>query len=258
MLIEVGTTNRTRAGDYAEAIGPRTAAVMRVHTSNFKMVGFTESASIEEMAAVAHGHDVMLLDDLGSGCLLDTTQFGLPAEPTPQGSVKAGVDVAMFSGDKLLGGPQGGLIVGKRAAIDKLKRHPLARAVRLDKASIAGLAATLRIYVEGRALEAIPVWRMIALSIEEVAARASAAAAAIGASLEDGRSMIGGGSLPEEGLPTRLVVLPRRNAASAVAARLRQGGVVARIEDGRVLLDPRTILPDDDDRVVEVCRAAIG
>ncbi len=255
-LVEIGTTNRTRANDYDAAIGPKTAALMRVHSSNFKIVGFAESASIEEMAAVARARAVMLIDDLGSGCLLETSAFGLPAEPTPQASVAAGADIVMFSGDKLLGGPQGGLIVGKREPIEKMKRHPLARAVRLDKASIAGLAATLRIYLEGAAIEKIPVWRMIALPLDALDTRARAMAAAIGlASVIDGRSMIGGGSLPEESLPARLVALdaPRGVNATSVAARLRESGVVARVEDGRVLLDPRTIASEDDDAVVRAC-----
>jgi L-seryl-tRNA(Ser) seleniumtransferase len=165
----------------------------------------------------------------------------------------------MFSGDKLLGGPQGGLIVGRRVSIDKLMRHPLARAVRLDKASIAGLAATLRIYLEGRALEAIPVWRMMAMPLDVILARANSIASAIGrASLAEGRSMIGGGSLPEESLPTKLVALDSERGANTVAGRLRGGGVVARVEDGRVLLDPRTIRPDEDTQLIEACRAAIG
>ncbi len=258
-LIEVGTTNRTRAADYDAAVGPKAAAIMRVHSSNFKIIGFTEAASIEEMAAVARARGVLLLDDLGSGCLLDTQPFGLPPEPTPQGSVEAGVDVAMFSGDKLLGGPQGGLIVGRRDAIDRMKRHPLARAVRLDKASIAGLAATLLLYLQGRALDRIPVWRMIGMPLDALAGRADAMARAIGeaASVVDGRSMIGGGSLPEESLPTKLVALDARSA-NAAAARLRGAGIIARVEDGRVLLDPRTIFPEDDGRVAAACRAALA
>ena len=260
-LAEVGTTNRTRAADYAAAIGPKTAAIMRVHSSNFKIVGFAESATLDEMAAIARDRGVVLIDDLGSGCLLDTTRFGLPPEPTPQASVAAGADVAMFSGDKLLGGPQGGLVVGRRDSIERMKRHPLARAVRLDKASIAGLAATLRIYLEGAAAEKIPVWRMIALPLEGVDARANEVAAAIGAaSVIDGRSMIGGGSLPEESLPSRVVALETAQGRSVTttAARLREHRIIARVEDGRVLLDPRTIAPEDDHGVIQACRAAIA
>jgi L-seryl-tRNA(Ser) seleniumtransferase len=257
-LVEVGTTNRTRSEDYAAALGPRTAAIMRVHASNFKIVGFAEQAPLDQLARLARERGVLLLDDLGSGCLLDTTRFGLSAEPTPQASVAAGVDVAMFSGDKLLGGPQGGLIIGRRAAVEAMKRHPLARAVRLDKASIAGLAATLRIYLEGAAVEKLPVWRMIALAVEPLAARAQAIAGAIdGASVLDGRSMIGGGSLPEESLPTRLVAI-RARSPSALAARLRQRRIVARVERGCVLLDPRTVAPEDDHALVQACREALA
>jgi L-seryl-tRNA(Ser) seleniumtransferase len=263
-LVEVGTTNRTRAADYEAAIGAKTAALMRVHASNFKVTGFTESAPLEELARIARAHGVRLLDDLGSGCLLDTAAFGLPPEPTPQASVAAGADVVMFSGDKLLGGPQGGLIAGRRDAIEKLKRHPLARAVRLDKASIAGLAATLSIYLHGRAVDEIPVWHMIAMPLEALVSRANVLASAIGdAQVIDGRSMIGGGSLPEESLPTKLVALtpPARGArppsAARLAERLRERRVIARIEAGRVLLDPRTIAILDDDAVVAACREAM-
>jgi L-seryl-tRNA(Ser) seleniumtransferase len=257
-LVEVGSTNRTRLRDYAAAITERTAAIMRVHASNFRIVGFTESANIGELGQLAGERGLLLVDDLGSGCLLDTTRYGLPHEPTPRESIVAGATVVMFSGDKLLGGPQGGLVAGRRAAIDRMKRHPLARAVRLDKASIAGLAATLRIYAEGRAIEAIPAWRMITAPLEEIARRAEATAASIdGATVRDVRSMIGGGSLPEEGVPSRAVVLPGR-VASRVAAALRMRGVVGRIEGGSVLLDPRTIDPADDAAVVEASVAALA
>ena len=261
-LVEVGTTNRTRIGDFEAAISDRTAAIMRVHPSNFRVTGFTESPALEELAGLASARGVALIDDVGSGCLLDATKFGLAPEARPQDSIAAGADVVMFSGDKLLGGPQGGLVVGGSAALDRLKRHPLARAVRMDKASIAGLAATLRIYLEGEAESRIPVWRMIALGLDELGRRALAMAAAIGSSatVADGRSMIGGGSLPEESLPTKLVSLAGRRVrnATAIAASLRGGGVVARVEDGCVLLDPRTIDPADDDRAARACREALG
>ena len=260
-LVEVGTTNRTRAADYEAAIGSKTAALMRVHPSNFKVVGFTETASLTELARAARAAGVLLLDDLGSGCLLDTTRYGLPAEPTPQASIAAGADVVTFSGDKLLGGPQGGLIVGRKEPLAKMKRHPLARAVRLDKASIAGLAATLRIYLEGGAEEAIPVWRMIAAPIDVLERRAAAIAALVpGARVLDGRSMVGGGSLPEESLQARVVAVepPRGLNATVLAARLRARDVIARVEDGLLLLDPRTVDPDDDARVAESLRAALA
>jgi L-seryl-tRNA(Ser) seleniumtransferase len=233
---------------------------MRVHPSNFRVTGFTESPSIEELSAVARAAGVRLIDDVGSGCLLETAPYGLAPEPTPQSSIKAGADVVMFSGDKLLGGPQGGLIVGRRESIDRMKRHPLARAVRLDKASIAGLAATLRIYAEGEPEKRIPVWRMIATPLDEIASRAAGIARQAGPSATtlEGRSMIGGGSLPEEGLPTVLVAIapsPERNE-TVIAGALRDRDIIARVERGRVLLDPRTFEPAHDGRVAEACAAA--
>ncbi len=263
-LVEVGTTNRTYARDYVSAIGEETAALMRVHSSNFKVVGFTATVSIEELAAIASEHGVSLIDDVGSGCLLDTTQFGLPPEPTPQASIEAGADLVLFSGDKLLGGPQAGLIAGRREAVEKLKRHPLARALRMDKASIAGLAATLDHYLKDEALEKIPVWRMIAMPLAEIEARAKSWADAIGAdaSVIDGRSMIGGGSLPDEGLPTKLLAVATDggSTADALARRLRdhETPVVARIEHDTLLLDPRTVNPREDSTVVEALKAALS
>lgn len=261
-LVEVGTTNRTRIADYEAAITAKTAAIMCVHPSNFRVTGFTEAASIEELAALARARGVLLIDDVGSGCLLDVAKYGLAPEPTPPASIASGAHVVMFSGDKLLGGPQGGLIVGRKAALDRMKRHPLARAVRMDKASIAGLAATLRIYLEGEAERRIPVWRMIATPLDELAARAEAIAVAIGptATVIEGRSMIGGGSLPGESLPAKLVALRPTGGGNAttLAARLRDRGIIARVEDARVLLDPRTIDAADDGAVVRGCIEALG
>ena len=291
-LVEVGTTNRTYLRDYEAAITEETAALMRVHSSNFKVVGFTASVTLEELAQLARERGVALIDDLGSGCLLDTTQFGLPPEPTPRDSIAAGADIALFSGDKLLGGPQAGIIAGNRAAVEKLRRHPLARALRMDKASIAALAATLNHYLKDEALEMIPVWRMIATPLDAVARRAKRWARAAGerapdtsVNVIDGRSLIGGGSLPEEALPTKLLAIGveagkprlRRDAerprlqnnagarrlqsnAEALARRLREHEtpVIARIERDTVLLDPRTVHPREDKIVVAALRAALG
>ncbi len=263
-LMEVGTTNRTYLRDYEAAITDDSAALMRVHASNFKVVGFTASVPVSDLARLAHDRGLLLIDDLGSGCLLDTEQFGLPSEPTPQESLAAGVDVALFSGDKLLGGPQAGLIVGKRAVIGQIRRHPLARALRMDKASIAGLAATLDHYLKGEALERIPVWRMIATPVDAIARRARRWARAIGhdAKVIAGRSVVGGGSLPEEGLPTKLLAVPPTPDCSAetLAQRLRAGDppVVARIEHDTLLLDPRTIEPRDDRAVIAALQGALG
>ncbi|MCC6237901.1 MAG: L-seryl-tRNA(Sec) selenium transferase [Dehalococcoidia bacterium] len=265
-LVEVGTTNRTYVRDYAEAITDDTAALLRVHASNFRVVGFTEQPRLEELGALAHERGLLLLDDVGSGALLDPRPYGLGGEPLVQDSVRAGADVVLFSGDKLLGGPQAGIAVGRRDAIEAMRRHPLARAVRLDKASIAALAATLQHYARGEATTTIPVWRMIAAdaaSLRRRARRWAQAARAAGATAEvvPARSMIGGGSLPEEGLDAFACAIEAPGgAAQALAARLRRGApaVIARIEDGRVLLDPRTVDPREDATLLAALRAALA
>jgi len=262
-LVEVGTTNRTYLRDYEWALTEDTVALMRVHASNFRIVGFTETPGIRDMARLAHEHGLLLLDDLGSGCLIDTVQFGLAPEPTVQDSLAAGADLAMFSGDKLLGGPQAGVIVGRRELIERLRRHPLARAVRMDKASIAALTATLLHYLRGEPLEKLPVWRMISAPLGEIRRRARRWARGIGAPAKvvDGRSMIGGGSLPEESLPTKLVAIAGEGAyVTDLARRLRLGDppVVARIENDRLLLDPRTVASREDSAVVAAVKAALS
>jgi L-seryl-tRNA(Ser) seleniumtransferase len=262
-LVEVGTTNRTYPRDYASAIGEETAAVMRVHASNFRIVGFAKSVPLRDLTSVARERGVLLIDDLGSGCLLDTRRFGLVAEPTPQQSLADGADLVLFSGDKLLGGPQAGVVVGRGELVDRLRRHPLARAMRMDKASIAGLAATLTHYVRGEALEKVPVWRMIAASATTIDRRARRWARALGegARVVDGRSMIGGGSLPEESLPSRLVALGDGGLdVEALARRLRTGdpAVLGRIERDRLLLDPRTVLPREDASLLAAVRSALA
>jgi L-seryl-tRNA(Ser) seleniumtransferase len=260
----VGTTNRTYARDYENALTEDTVALMRVHSSNFRVVGFVESASLEELASLAHGRGLLLLDDLGSGCLLDTRAYGLSEEPTPQDSIRAGADLVMFSGDKLLGGPQAGIVVGKRDLVATLRRHPLVRALRMDKASIAGLNATLLHYARGEAEQEVPVWQMISAPLTQIAATARRWARLIGegATVVDGRSMVGGGSLPEESLPTKLVAIPAASGAvlEALAKRLRQGDtpVVGRIEDGRLLLDPRTVAGRDQAALIRSVKAALA
>jgi L-seryl-tRNA(Ser) seleniumtransferase len=262
-LVEVGTTNRTYLRDYEAAIGEETAALMRVHASNFKVVGFTASVDLAELVRLAEDRGLVILDDLGSGCLLDTAPFGLAPEPTPQESVAAGADLVLFSGDKLLGGPQAGIVAGKRDLVERLRRHPLARALRMDKASIAGLAATLTHYLRDEALEKVPVWRMIALPVGDITKRARRWAKSVGngASVIDGRSMVGGGSLPDESLPTKLLALPstadRSSQTLARALREYDPPVVARIERDTVLLDPRTVHPREDRVVVEALRAVL-
>jgi L-seryl-tRNA(Ser) seleniumtransferase len=257
-LVEVGTTNRTYARDYAAAIGPETAALLKVHASNFRVIGFTHAATIAELADLAHAHDLPLIDDIGSGALRDTAPFGLGHEPTVGASVRDGATVTLFSGDKLLGGPQAGIIVGAREPIARIARHPLARAVRADGATLAGLAATLRHYLRGEELTAIPVWRMIAAREEEVCERATALRLALGersgATVVPVRSTVGGGSLPEETLPSWALAFDAAALAArgltpdSAAAALRTGdpAIVARIADDRLLLDPRTIFPEDE------------
>ncbi len=262
-LVEVGTTNRTRASDYAAAISEDTAAILRVHSSNFRIVGFTEEPSLAELRAVADQADIpgiMLIDDVGSGCLLDTPQFGLAYEPRPQDSIEAGADLVLFSGDKLLGGPQAGLIVGKRAAVDRLRSHPLMRVLRLDKAAIAGLSATLQHYLLGEAVECVPVWRMIAAEAEQLRERAEMWRTAVGAGeTESSDSAIGGGSLPAETRPTFVWSLDHPHpAAAARALRGREIPVIARVEHERLILDPRTVLTDEDSAVIEALRQLVG
>jgi L-seryl-tRNA(Ser) seleniumtransferase len=259
-LIEVGTTNRTYLRDYEAAITPETVAVMRVHTSNFRITGFTEQPQLRDLARVAHERGLLLLDDIGSGCLLDVRRFGLAAEPAVGESMAAGADLCLFSGDKLLGGPQAGIIAGRAELVDTLRRHPLARAVRMDKASIAALHATLLHYLRGEALTHIPVWRMIAMPLAEIEARAWAWVGVVpGSNVIDGRSMIGGGSLPEESLPTKLLAVEDAGARlTQIARALRLGdpAVVARIEGGKLLLDPRTVDPAQDGAIVKALSAA--
>jgi L-seryl-tRNA(Ser) seleniumtransferase len=262
-LVEVGTTNRTYLRDYEGAVTPETVAIMRVHASNFRVIGFTTSPSIHELGSLARKRVVLLIDDLGSGCLLDTAQFGLAPEPTVGESIAAGADLVLFSGDKLLGGPQAGVVVGREELIAQLRRHPLARAVRMDKASIAGLTATLQHYLRGEALTKVPVWRMIATPLPDIERRARRWARAIGAGagVVHGRSMIGGGSLPEESLPSKLVAIAGEGAFVAeMASRLRTGDppVVARIEHDALLLDPRTVRPYEDRALLAALQAALA
>jgi L-seryl-tRNA(Ser) seleniumtransferase len=254
-LIEVGTTNRVRPADYARAIAENAdaAALLRVHASNFKMIGFVEEVDVAGLATAARaGRPVVVLDDLGSGALVDTAQFGLAHEPMPQESVRAGVDVTAFSGDKLLGGPQAGILLGTREAIERCRRHPLARAFRADKFTLAALQATVLHYARGEAVREVPVLRMLAATPAQLQARAEDAARALSAwaasqgvriDIIDALSTVGGGSLPGETLPTRALALSCASPG-ALQAELRARGVIARIHDGRVLLDLRTVLAD--------------
>ena len=260
-LVEVGTTNRTYIRDYEQAITPDTAALLKVHRSNFTLAGFTHDATLEELVALGRDRDLPVLHDLGSGCLLDTARYGMDHEPTVQESVSAGADVVFFSGDKLLGGPQAGIAVGRSEHIEPLARHPLARAVRMDKTTLAALSATLTAYVTEKAEEDIPIWRMISASSEALAARARRWQEALGAGeLRESRSPVGGGSLPGQTIPTTVLTLSPSCGPDRFCHRLRQATtpVVARIERGDVLLDPRTVLPGEDETVIEALRAALA
>ncbi|MFC1932625.1 L-seryl-tRNA(Sec) selenium transferase [Chloroflexota bacterium] len=261
-LVEVGTTNCTYVADYEQAISPRTAALMRVHSSNFRLMGFTHEVTLEEVVVLGQQYDLPLFDDLGSGCFLDTTVFGLDLEPMVQQSIAVGAGLVFFSGDKLMGGPQAGIIVGKKQLIDKLKKHPLARAVRIDKVRLAGLIATLTHYLKGEALTNIPIWRMISAPMEEIERRAGLWAQALGglAQVIDGETMVGGGSLPGGTLPTRLVAISgegkrkSQNMAHLLSGRLRHQDipVIGRISGNVLLLDPRSVLREEDEAMFHV------
>lgn len=252
LLAEVGTTNRTYARDYEAAWGENTAAILRVHASNFKIVGFTAEPTLAELAEVAHARGGLLIDDLGSGCLVDTAKYGIAHEPTVRESLESGADLALFSGDKLLGGPQCGIIAGRASLVEQLRRHPLARALRVDKTTIAALNATLSAYAQGTEATEIPVWRMLRESDASLKRRAQRWAKAAGplASVVRSRSMVGGGSLPGEGVPTWCAAITGPGL-DQFAARLRTGSpaLVGRIEAGAFLLDPRTVAQSDDSEV---------
>jgi L-seryl-tRNA(Ser) seleniumtransferase len=262
-LVEVGTTNRTRAADFEEPLADgRARIVLRVHPSNFTQAGFVETPDAREVADLAHRHGAIVVDDLGSGALLDTARYGLAHEPMPSERLAAGSDIVTFSGDKLVGGPQAGLVVGRADLIARIRKDPLARAMRPDKATLAGVAATLALYQAGRAETAIPVWRMIAASPQTVRERAERLVADLsptaGASIVELRSTVGGGSLPGETLPSWGVALAARSANRIVAA-LRRGNpcVLARVEGGRVVLDLRTVREDWLDSLPDAIEAAI-
>ena len=265
-LVDAGTTNRTYIEDYARAITENTAALLKVHASNFRVEGFTASVEVPKLVELGHRRGVLVLHDVGSGCLLPTQRYGLAHEPMPQESVAGGADLVFFSGDKLLGGPQAGIVVGKRELVAKLERHPLARAVRIDKLSLAALTATLLHYLREEAESEIPVWRMISASEESIKDRARRWRERLGqhATIEvkRSRSAVGGGSLPGETLPTWALAAAcgeGRQRPEELAARLRQADppVVARIEDDRVMLDPRTVLLEDEEAMLGALQTAL-
>ena len=267
-LVEVGTTNRTRISDYEAALTERTALLLTVHPSNFLITGFTESTPVSALAELAHKRGLLVMDDLGSGCLLNSETYGLAHEPMPQESLTAGADLVCFSGDKLLGGPQAGILLGKTTVIARLAKHPLMRAVRIDKMTLAALEATLRHYQRGEAETHIPVWRMISTRPERIASRANSwanklQAKSISARTQRGESTIGGGSLPGETLPTTQVALPAEHIALplnelAKRLRMRQTPIVTRILRDTLLLDPRTVLEEQDKEVLQALMEEVG
>ena len=259
-LREVGTTNRTRIDDYAAAVNERTALILRVHPSNFRIEGFTARPRLEELAGLGRRFEVPVVEDLGSGRLAGVPTGGVD-EPSVAASVRAGAAVCCFSGDKLLGGPQAGIIVGGEEPLSRVRSHPLMRALRVDKMTYAALEATLMEHARGRAAAAVPVVRMLAASVEEIDGRARALAekladhALFGADVVDGASTVGGGGAPGSALPTRLVRLtPRARSAARLEARLRglRPPVIARIEQDRVLLDLRTVPAGRDELLASI------
>ncbi len=273
-MVEVGTTNRTHLRDYEEAITPETAVLLRVHRSNFQLVGFTRDVETEELVGLGRRHGIPVMEDLGSGCLLDFSRYGLVKEPLVQDVLSAGVDLVTFSGDKLLGGPQAGIILGRRDLIERIRSNPLNRAVRIDKLTLAALEETLRLYRdEETAAQCIPTLRMIFRPYRELRSRASGLLRRIGKldspnfsiGIQDGASKTGGGALPLLDLPTRLLALvPGRMSARMIEERLRayDPPIIARVENEKVLLDVRTLL-DGELRIVaravrETAYAATG
>jgi L-seryl-tRNA(Ser) seleniumtransferase len=267
-MVEIGTTNKTHLRDYQNAITPRTGLMLKVHTSNYRVVGFTEEVSLDDLVALGAEHGIPVFEDQGSGVLIDLARFGLPGEPTIGAAVAAGADLVSASGDKLLGGPQAGILAGKREVIARLKKHPLARAVRLDKMTLAALEVTLRLYLDERRLFAeVPTLRMLTMTQAELERRARRLADAITSTCGDAYDVVtaadtsraGGGALPMKDIPTTVVALtPRRGSATSLEERLRLGepAVIARIKDDRLLLDPRTLREDEEAEVVSALAQA--
>ncbi len=258
-LVEVGTTNKVRLADYQDALAQGDGLIMHVHRSNFKLVGFTEEPELAELATLAHAAGRVLVDDLGSGALLDTARYGLAHEPTVQESLAAGADLVAFSGDKLFGGPQAGIIVGKAELVTQVRKHPLARALRADKACLAGVAATLLHYLRDEAAREIPVWRMISMPPDEVRTRAEAWAHSLQAGMViPSQSTVGGGSLPGESMQTYVLALDVKSP-DRFMKRLRQSScpIIARTEQDQVLFDPRTVLPEQEQDLLAGLRHAL-
>jgi len=256
-LVEVGTTNRTYMEDYENAITEKTKAFLKVHTSNFKVIGFTHSVETTDLVKLGQKHSIPVLHDLGSGCFIETSDYGLIHEITPQEILQSGADLVFFSGDKLLGGPQSGIILGRKHLVNSLSKHPLSRAIRIDKLNLSALSATLLHYIADEATTKIPIWQMISASEQAIKTRARQWQKQIGSksSIISTHSTIGGGSLPTEILPTWAISLNHDklfNEPHELTAKLRLNNppIIGRIEKGQVILDPRTVLPHEDDDLI--------
>lgn len=260
ILAEVGTTNRVHPADFSKALETPAAAILRVHPSNFKIIGFTEEPELETLVKIAHEHSALLIDDLGSGAFMDTTKYGLAHEPMVQESIKSGADIVCFSGDKLVGGPQAGIILGRKSLLDKIKKHSLARALRADKLCLAGLSQTLEHYLKDEAIREIPTWKMIAMKSSTIRARAESLAKGLGfGEVVGSQSAVGGGSMPGETLQSYVLSLPVKKP-EVFLAKLRKSNppIVARIENDRVVLDPRTVLDDQDETLLKALHTLLS
>jgi L-seryl-tRNA(Ser) seleniumtransferase len=269
ILREVGTTNKTRVQDYADAIGPNTALLLRVHPSNFRMIGFTERPELNELIRLSRTSKVPLVEDIGSGSLVDLKPFGISDEPLAAESLDAGVNLICFSGDKLLGGPQAGIIAGEKSLVDPIRKNPLMRTYRVEKLIYGALEATLNSYRCGRAHKEIPVVRMIAMTLEELNERArdfsgklkAALPGSVKVQMAEGKSLVGGGSCPEYALPTTLIVLESdRPSPNAIESRLRSQDppIILRLEEDKVLIDLRTVFPAQESELLEGLKKAVG
>jgi L-seryl-tRNA(Ser) seleniumtransferase len=267
-LREVGTTNITRPSDYEAAIGPNTGLLMRIHTSNYRVRGFTKAVGLEDLIAHGRKHNVPVVDDAGSGAGVDLARFGLPGEPLVSDGIKLGADLVLFSGDKLLGGPQAGIIAGKAPLVQRIEKDPLMRAFRLDKMTLAALEATLRLYRdEETAIREVPTLRMLTMPRDDLRARSESFAArlreTVGLSVDvrDDEAFVGGGSLPDQALPTVVIsLMPREMTEETFAARLRTGtpAVVGRVQAGAILLDLRTVFERQEAELVDAVRSAVS
>jgi L-seryl-tRNA(Ser) seleniumtransferase len=266
-LREVGTTNITRIGDYERAITPQTALLMRIHTSNYRITGFAETPSLEELVALGRKDQIPVIDDVGSGSLIDLSPWGLDGEPLVRRSLAEGADLVLFSGDKLLGGPQAGIICGKANLIERIEKDPLMRAFRLDKMTLAALEATLQLYTDSeRCLEQIPILKMIATPVEQLRPRCQRLAARFqtlpeleAVTIREATSYVGGGSLPDQAIPTLVVAIRSRSISESELAtrlRLQRPAVLARTQEGQLWLDFRTVFEDQEEAIFEAVRRA--